>query len=267
MLAAGPFPEIQENTSIYSSSLLSGGVNYRQLSNASGEIRSFSIPVILPMELSLGRLYLGGSVDYAMKEYRSTAGQVQRVEGPGYLGVGGRFVALDTGRVRLEITESVNAPVSKNDTANLPAQAWLNTGYRLDSGVNFSYLINRAQIQVGAGYRLNLARNDYNMGDELTAALRFGYGFGSYSEYQQNKWPMNVFLGITSHYNYADLYKKDQVIGTEYGTVFFAPGLQLSNRSVIFQASVEMPIRHLTPTENSYQDRIRGNIGMKYYLR
>jgi len=265
LLAEGEMPG---SSSFYMSGLLAGNIQYQQTSAGTGSnFRTFSVPIILPMEANLGRFNIGGHVQYDVKEFAS-GNQTQHIEGPGYVGATGRFQALRGDRYRLEFIEGIDVPVSRAETDNLPlqSQAFLTAGYRVDSGLAFSYLFDRAQLQFGVGHRLNLAKNAYNPGDEMSASIRFGYGLGSQTDFQR-RFPVSLFLGITSRYRYADQYQKELVQGTEYGTVFVAPGFQFQTNAVILHATVEVPVYHMRPTPDSFQDRMRGNIGMKYMLR
>lgn len=79
--------------------------------------------------------------------------------------------------------------------------------------------------------------------------------------------PVNLLLGLTTRARAADVIRNEELATIEYGTVFLAPGLQLAGRRMLFEATVELPLRRPSELPDRYRDRLRGNIGMKYFLR
>ena len=237
-----------------------------RVSESLGNIRTFSVPVIIPLEATIGRFYMGGAFEYAVREYRQ-AGRNERVQGPRYLSAHGGFQFFSQGRFRLEARETVNAPIAEDDGRfEAPREAWLNSGgYRIDSDVTAKYIFDRADLRAGVGHQWRLAREDYDPGETILASMSFGYGFGNFST-AADSYPVTMLMGVTSRYNYADKEGGNRISGTEYGTVFFAPGLQLSSRSMRFQAMVEVPIYNVRPEDESYTEEVRANFGLKYYL-
>ncbi|MCR9144694.1 MAG: hypothetical protein NXI24_20820 [bacterium] len=237
-----------------------------RVSESLGNIRTFSVPVIIPLEATIGRFFMGGSFEYAVREYRQE-GRNENVEGPRYLSAHGGFNFFRNGPLRVEFRETVNAPIARdNGRFDAPREAWLNSGgYRFDSELSSRYLFDRADIRVGVGHRWRMARENYNPGETILANVTFGYGLGSYS-HSQGTHPLTVLAGISTRYNYADKLDGDNITGTEYGTVFFAPGLQLATQSLRLQAMVEVPIHNIKPEEDSYSEEVRANVGLKYYI-
>lgn len=237
-----------------------------RVSETLGNIRTFSIPVIIPLEATIGRFFMGGSFEYAVREYRQE-GRSENVEGPRYLSAHGGFNFLRNGPLRLQFRETVNAPIARNDGRfDAPREAWLNSGgYRFDSELTTRYMFDRADIRVGVGHRWKMARENYDPGETILANITFGYGLGSYSHSQETH-PVTVLAGFTTRYNYADKLDGDNLSGTEYGTVFFAPGLQLSSQSLRLQAMVEVPIHNIKTEDDSYTEEVRANVGLKYYI-
>jgi hypothetical protein len=237
-----------------------------RVSDSLGSIRTFSVPVIIPLEATIGRFFMGGSFEYAVREYRQ-AGRKEAVQGPRYLSTHAGFDFFRNGPLRLQFSETVNVPIARDDGRfDAPREAWLNSGsYRFDSDLGARYLFERADLRVGIGHQWNLERQGYDPGETILANITFGYGFGSYSQSQASH-PITVLAGITTRYNYADTVDGERVDGTEYGTVFFAPGLQLSSQSLRLQAMVEVPIYNIKPDDDSYTEEVRANVGLKYYL-
>ena len=245
---------------------LSGDMNYQKIASEREELQLFSIPVVLPMEAQLGFLNMSSSVAYAHNRYEDENNSYT-VEGPSYFSLDGRFAALEFSRLKLELTESVNVPLALNKDDNIPYEARLNTGgYVLDSGVTVSYNLHRSVFQFGMEHNWRLARNEYNPGESVAASLHFGYGFGQSRE-ASSQWPINLMLGVVSRYNYADRLSQETVSGTEYGSVFLAPGVRFYRNSLDFWATVEVPVHHMNKDSETYRDKVRGNIGLKYYIK
>lgn len=240
-------------------------------SDALGNVRTYSLPVIMPLEVTMlgDRLRLGGSFEYAMREYRE-GGRKQNVAGP-------RFGGLDLGmrwfgnrNWRLETDQSFYAGLSRGDRGELdgPEFAHLNSeAYRIDNDATLRYNFDRSRsdLRLGLGHRWRIADDEYNPGETVMANLSYGYGFGGYSSAAAG-YPVTMLVGVGARYNYADERNGERVLGTEYGTVFVAPGLQISNRSLQLQAMVEVPIEHIKPEDESFEEEVRASLGMKYYL-
>ena len=245
---------------------LGGGIQYQGLSSSESQVRSFTIPVVLPLEANLGRLNLGSSLEYKRQEIR-TADDTNIQEGPSYISLDSRFRAFRSNRFKLEILESLNVPIARNTEETVPRELQFNAGgYVLDSGVSFSYFLRRATLKLGVEHNLRLARDDFNPGESVSAEVSLAYGFGGYGDYQDRR-PFNLLIGFTSRYHYADRLNREEIQGTEFGTVFLAPGLQYYGSSLSLWATVEVPIHRTKIEEDGYQDKVRGNIGVKYYFR
>ncbi|MBX7058538.1 MAG: hypothetical protein K1X75_10775 [Leptospirales bacterium] len=248
--------------------LLGGGLNYSALNDAAGgEVRSYSIPVILPLEVSLGRLYMGGAFEYAVQEYRSAAGS-SNAEGPHYAGLLLGYQLFHEGRWQIEWNNRTFANIAnENGQLNGPEYAWLaNERYRLDNELAVRYQRERANVRMGLAHNLRTERDGYDPGETSLASLAFGYGFGDYSP-EARDYQLTVLLGVNARYNFADRKDNARVAGTEYGTVFVAPGLQIATRTLSLQAMVEVPVQQLQPDEQSIREELRANFGMRYYLR
>lgn len=245
------------------SGLVGGGVRYEEVQTGqSSRIQTFSLPLVLPLEASIGNLNLGGSLELVQRQVKDDV-QSSREKPSSFFSLDGRYRAFQSRSAIFEITESVDLPLTRRTGPENPARADADDTTRFDTGMNVSYLINRARLRIDLGHRWNVARREYDPGDALSAAVLLGYGFGS-SPLDEKGWPVNVLVGFTSRYNYADRYRNTEVMGTEYGTVFFAPGIQLSGRSLDFHATIELPIRHITVDGQSRREKVRGNIGVRY---
>ena len=239
---------------------------YSQVISPEYNMRFFAIPVIFPLEAAFNRLRLGSSLEYVRNEYKSNSEQ-GIVEGPSYISLDSSYKVLKSRSYKLEFAESINVSLGKNGDENTPYKARLNTGgYILDSSLTFSYFMKRSYLKLDIEHNWRLHRKEYNPGETIAAALSFGYGFGG-SSLLGNR-PLYVMLGFTSRYNYADRLNQEIVTGTEYGTIFITPGLRYKNKTLNFWANIELPVRQLkiVEEEETYRDRIRGNIGMQYYM-
>ena len=270
---AQPFPprpsESPLNTQNYAFSGLVGS-NFQFESRASdslGNVRTFSIPVTLPLEVSVGRFYMGGQFEYAVSQYRQ-AGVKQSVEGARYASPIAGFHFFRRGRFRLQARETVNIPIAEDEGRfEAPRNAWLNSGgYRFDSDVEARYLFRRSHMRFGVGHQWRQERDDYDPGETALAHLSYGYGIGGASRGGPEPYPVTVLAGVGARYNYADTDLGEEVVGTEYGTVFFAPGLQISSQSLSVQAIVEVPVYNIKPEDDSYEEEVRANFGLRYYF-
>ncbi len=242
------------------SGLLGGGVGYSERRTSDQSIRAYSMPVFLPLEATLGRFYLTGSLEYAKREMEGTT--AAQSEGLNYVNMEGRFRAIETENLRLTFSEIAGISTAR-DSSTLPPQSRLPDGYRLDSGLSLLYKMERLSFEMSGGHSTSRTRGDFRPGDTYSAGLMLGFGFGGY---RQDSAPISLMMGVTSRYYGADRLGGDEMPGTEYGTVFFSPGLMLSGKSLALRAGLDFPIRHLG-ADDTYRDRMRANIGLRYYLQ
>ncbi|MCB1168411.1 MAG: hypothetical protein KDK37_03545 [Leptospiraceae bacterium] len=219
-----------------------------------------NIPLILPLEADLGRSTLrpGGSPLRVSNE-RATSSAYLRSEG---------FLSLnpnaDSGSMYLQFRENRINPSLDLDYFD-PARAWLdpNAGLReldltlLYKASRFSLLFDVAHSQK-AGLELN------DPEENLAAGLSLGYGIGHNS-------PVSVLLGLYSRHRITDPFRENQIIGAEYGTLFFTPGLQITTAALTLEATVEVPVhtydlRPESDTSTPTESDLRARFGIKYYL-
>lgn len=248
---------------------IASGLHYYEAEDHSGvTLRSFTIPIMLPLEATIGNFYLGGAVEYNVQEFQYRDGK-ERSNEYGYFRINSSYQALNTRRIRIELRESFNVPLySKNEEKLSRTETHFRSdGYQLDSGFSMSYLMSNAFVQFDLGHHWIFSNapteDNYYRGNRFSARIQMGYGLGN----ETMKNPVNLLLGFTSDYYLPDQYESNDVRGTEYGTVFFAPGLQLSGKTIVFHAMFEFPIHQTIPQDElQYQDRVRANIGMRYFL-
>ncbi|MCE9598431.1 MAG: hypothetical protein K8S54_10725 [Spirochaetia bacterium] len=241
------------------SGLVGGGFQYSERRSDSQTLRSYTMPIFLPLEATLGRLYLTGSLEYARNEAIGLS--EGRSEGLNYVNMEGRFRAIDSRRFRLSFTEVAGVSTAHKEESSL---ASLQSGYRVDTGVTLAYRRDQLNMELLAQHTWNKARGDYRQGDVMSGGFMLGWGMGDYSG---ETWPVNLMMGVTSRVYQADRFRGEEMPGTDYGTVFFSPGLMLSGRSVSLHAGLDFPIKHLGQEDRGYRDRMRANIGLKYFLQ
>lgn len=242
--------------------LVGGGVQYEERRSQDKSVRTYAMPVFLPLEAGLGRLFLGSSLEYQRKELSDNIVQA-RNQGIGYVNMDARLRAIDAGKLKVGVSESAGiAAANRQDQAD-PAETRIPGGYRLDSGLNFLYRLERFNLEMKGNYLYYKTRSEFRPGDVRSGGLALGYGFGGYNgEYA----PVNLMLGFSSRFYEPDRLSGEEMRGTEYGTIFFSPGLILSGKSIMFRAGVDVPVRHMGPEDQGYRDRVRANIGLKYYF-
>ncbi len=250
------------------SNLLGSAVQFSSVADQSGgDTRSYSIPIILPLEIQLGRFYMGGAFEYAVQEYRSAEGS-SSVQGPRLAGLLLGYELYNRGAWRLSWQNASYTSVTRDRGAlEGPEYAWFaNERYRIDNEVYLRYRLERADLRFGLGHQWRTERDGYDRGETALASLAFGFGFGNFSPAIQ-EFETTVLLGVNARYNYADENDGARVAGTEYGTVFVAPGLQIATQALSLQAMVEVPVQHVRPESESSQEELRANFGLRYYLR
>ncbi len=195
---------------------------------------SFSLPVVVPLGSALGRRHLGEEWEGSGPRFRT--------------GIG--LFAGDAGLV------------------NVPGRAAgdLPPGMRADFfQLQFSYFARGFNLHGNLGYTWNPAFLEFDPGDRIQAEVFAGSGFGLLPG-ASGRQPLNLLLGLTADLQRADVFRATELAQTRYGTIFLAPGLQLAGRLLLFEATLELPLRRSEYVPDRYRDRVRGNIGMKYYL-
>lgn len=238
-----------------------GAVSYSERQIGSQFVRDYTFPVYLPLEATLGRLYLTGSLEYARKT-AEMGGQSVHEEGVNFLNMEGRFRAIDAGGLQLTLSEVAGYSAAKPDPT-LPPEARLLDGYRLSTGMSLAYRLEHLNMELRGLHTAHRPRSEFRPGDVWTGGLSMGYGFG---EYDGHGWPVNLQLGLTGRQYHADRLQGEEIAGSRYGTLFVSPALMFYGRSFLFEAGLDFPVRHLGAEDSIYRDRVRANIGLKYYL-
>lgn len=225
---------------------------------------SFSIPVVLPLEVGLGRYSWIATREYTFLE--SNINKTSDITNKGsYIGAESAYLTFKSDWYRLEFRESFNlltAPVKEqvlhmNDDKQK---------YAVDSGVTLSYFLSHASLYLGLGHSWRQNRVENDPDETLKASLHLGYGFGR-TPVTLGQWPINITLGISSRYNLIARGIEESLDGADHRTIFFTPGLNFYSNSLNLWANFELPIYTTQLGEDIYRDRIRGTIGMKYYIK
>jgi hypothetical protein len=235
-------------------------MGYYERRTSDQSIRAYTVPVFLPLEATLGRFYLTGSLEYARREMEGATEASS--EGLNFVNMEGRFRAIDSRNLRLTFMEIAGVSTARG-SSSLPPESRLADGYRFDSAMSLQYRIERLSFELKGGQIANRTRGDFRPGDIRSGGLSMGFGLGAYNN---EAWPVNLVLGVTSQFYGADRFAGEDLPGTEYGTVFFSPGLMLSGKSLALRAGLDFPIRHLG-AEDAYRDKVRANIGLRYFLQ
>lgn len=245
---------------------------------------SFTIPFMVPLEATIGRFQLGS--DSSLNARISTPGLNDPIYRNGTVaGRVGFYAPISSGKTKrysVDLMEAVTVdPASGSrevDPRLLPGGS-LRPNYSIDTGIAFSYLLESAWFRLGISHVIDMEMAEEELPENsVNASIIMGYGFGKGSSIRK---PIHFTVGITSTYYYSPEYamtdENRNLASSEYGTVFFAPGLQLSGSSMVFQAHLELPIHQIRngstkqiETESlnpSVRDEMRANIGMKYYLK
>ncbi len=100
--------------------------------------------------------------------------------------------------------------------------------------------------------------------EKISAAFTLGYGF----QKQSLRNDFNLLFGFSSRYHATQDLSTSELADSDYGTIFFTPGLQLSGKSILFHAILEFPVyKHEMEDLKIKRDRVRANIGVRYLIR
>ena len=241
------------------------GVLYNSLRNNEFDLKSFSIPIALPLETTINDLRLHSSIQYTQNEYRIN-NKTGTVKGASYLSIGGDFHPLKSDDFQLFFSESISIPLDKRSHEDVPREAWLNHGgYKIDTQLSFSYFFQRSSLKFSIEHIWNLAKNDFNKGETLKASIIFGYGLESLTPANYNHFGLS--LGLKSKYQYKDQISNEVVPNTEYGTLFLSPGLSFLTDSLVIKAHVDVPVKKFRGGDNSFDFGTQGSIGIEYHIK
>ncbi|HBS05574.1 MAG TPA: hypothetical protein DEA96_11445 [Leptospiraceae bacterium] len=114
------------------------------------------------------------------------------------------------------------------------------------------------------GHEEDLALNNEDPDQRVSAGFSLGYGLSSRS-------PVSVLLGLQSRHKITDPFRDNQIVGAQYGTLFFTPGIQFSTNSMILEATLEVPMHtyDLRPDQSStapVENDLKARFGMKYFI-
>lgn len=197
---------------------------------------SFALPIVVPLESAIGRRHLGARTEVRRRRFRIGPGALSGI--PAHL----RGLAFRPGLIPLNLRE------------DLISLGW--TYYTGDFSLHGRLDVLHTTPFVG-----------FDPGETLHAELFAGYAPGNGKDGGESRRELNLLLGLTADFHNADIYRDEELAHTAYGTVFLAPGLQLAGRRMLFEATVELPLRRSRHVPDRYRDKVRGNIGMKYFLQ
>jgi hypothetical protein len=215
-----------------------------------GAGRSFQtsiLPLILPLEATIGKLYIGRNLLFSA---------------PLFHGESTGDVMSPPSFVSSEIQMAEEPVIIKNSASPFGKSDY----YRRKDDIGILLQGEHALFDFNLTRFAGMRKEEFQNGDALSGKLTFGYGFGRKEESLYSL--VHILLGFTSSFYYPDRNAGKKVTGTEYGEVFFSPGLQITKSSIMFHAMVELPVYHsnLELLPSSREDQIRANFGMKYYL-
>jgi hypothetical protein len=239
---------------------------YESRSRAEETSSTYLMPIILPLEAEFGRFLLGGSVDNIQREYQANNVRYH-TEGIGYVSLNGKYDLMRGKHWKVSLNErwQVSVPDEKRSEAT-PGQVRLNEGSsRLLSSVAANYYLDRMIFGTSIGHVHSFSRGSYITGDRYVGSISMGYGIGERAG--QETFPVAVELGLVSRYYKKDYSQGRPVTGSQYGTLYVAPAVQFSSSRVLLEAGVELPIQQFQSEENSYRDKMRANLGLKYYFK
>lgn len=227
---------------------------------------SYVMPIILPLEAEFGRFLLGGTVDYVQREYQTSTTSYKN-DGIGYVSLDGQLKLFQGRNWNIKLKERWQVSVPDEDhSETTPVQARLNEGSSLlRSSVAANYYLDRMIFGTSVGHVHSFSKGSYISGDQYIGSLSLGYGFGERIE--EENFPVAVELGLVSRYYKSDISQGLPVNGSQYGTLYIAPAIQFTSSRFLFEAGVEVPVKQFQEEDNSYRDKMRASLGLKYYFK
>ncbi|MDH5655682.1 MAG: hypothetical protein OEZ34_07230 [Spirochaetia bacterium] len=204
-------------------------------------LENFGFIHIIPLEAIIGRLYLGSQKTPILSSYMEQ----------------GKNSFIKPEAIQNDISGILPAGSLRLPDSHLHRQRTIKI-YRVSYDSIFSIDLYQIKSHDSIG--------NSRYGDKLFGSITMGYSFGK--NHFQGHAPVNLLFGISSIYSTTERKDLVEILGTDYGTVFFVPGLQISRESVIFQAMLELPVYRMNPENAIYQQQdLKANIGMKYILK
>ncbi|MCB1320785.1 MAG: hypothetical protein KDK34_11065 [Leptospiraceae bacterium] len=235
---------------------------------------SFSVPIRMPMEASIGSFYIYQSTEYALHAVTRAPDQAGTFRTPEYYRLTAGMPVLQSGNWRLVVQESILSVMTPDHTPeSLPPVDTYQYGndsgvYAVDSSLQLKYQLERSELRLGLTQRNYLLSHGlYRPGDLLSGEITLAYGLGDYSLATES-YPYSLLFGLTSHYQKPERWngEEKEIADRGLGTLFFKPGVEVHTPSVSLQATLEMPIVHYRPEPDSYAENIRATLGVRYTI-
>ena len=224
----------------------------------------FTFPVRMPLEASLGSMYIGSAVEFRnVAEHGPVVSREAMLLTPYFH----RFYAGARGFVSgpLQLRYQASAlsafdpsPGLQQNPGRIPQEQIL------ESDVEVAYTMERAQLRMGLSHRWFFLDGLESDSELWTARMILAYGLGHYSG-ETESYPMSMLVGLTSHYVLREEETTDEV--RDYNTMFVTPGLEIQTRAFSLQATVEVPITAHRTEPDRYTENVRATLGVRYLIR
>ncbi|MCB1138838.1 MAG: hypothetical protein KDK25_01065 [Leptospiraceae bacterium] len=232
------------------------GPLYRNPSNV------VNVPLVLPMEADLFRpAWDGGGRDLKLTTLKPGQNPAYRRSN--------RYLALDdeSGSFYMQFRESRLYQRSVLELSLYdPRRAYTRSSVR-EMDLTLLYKKSRFSFLFDVGHEESLALNRRDLEERVSAGLSLGYGLGARS-------PVSVLVGLQSRNQIVDPFRENQIIGAQYGTLFFTPGIQIATSTMMLEAVLEVPVHtyDLRPEQNPggatpIDSDLRARFGMRYMIQ
>ncbi|MEQ8353780.1 MAG: hypothetical protein RH862_20045 [Leptospiraceae bacterium] len=220
-----------------------------------------NVPLVLPLEADLYEYKLQGGSKGDLKLW-----DIQPTQNPIYRN-SNRYLSMsdDSGSFAVQFRESrLYHRAAMELTLLDPRRAYIPGSRAREMDLLFQIRSSRFSLLFDLGHEQDLALEDEDPDQRLSAGLSLGYGLSSRS-------PVSVLLGLQSRHKITDPFRDNQIIGAQYGTLFFTPGIQISTNSLILEATLEVPMHtyDLRPDQSSsapVESDLKARFGMKYFI-
>lgn len=220
-----------------------------------------NVPLVLPLEADL--FQPTGGADNTLHLSR-----VKPEQNPAYLR-SNRYLSLDgeSGSLHLQFRESrlFNRSLLELSLYD-PRRAYTEKSVR-EMDLAVLYRKSRFSFFFDVGLEEAVALNTDDLEERLSAGMALGYGLGPHS-------PVSLMLGFQSRNKIVDPFRENQIIGAQYGTLFFTPGIQIATSTMMLEAILEVPVHtyDLRPEQDPgfappIESNLRARFGIKYFLQ
>ncbi len=219
-----------------------------------------NVPLVLPLEADLMEYRFQGSSKANLK-----LSDLQPTQNPIYRNSNRYLTLSEEEGFALQFREKrLYHRAALELTLLDPRRAYAPNARAREMDLLVQFRSSRFSLLLDLGHEQDLALDSEDPDQRVSAGLSLGYGLSSRS-------PVSVLLGLQSRHKIIDPFRENQIVGAQYGTLFFTPGIQISTSSMILEATLEVPMHtyDLRPDQSTVapvENDLKARFGMKYFI-